>query len=1233
VKLSHAAAILLAVTLGAFASGPVAPSRAEADPKPAPPDEKIDIAAVASPTRPLPAWLKGDGKFIDQGANDKRLKGYKTPEGIKVEIVADAPAVVNPVGMTFALDGTPYVMEWLPSPGDEWRETPETIKYKDGTQRKIATMKKRVPDNVKTLASSKQDGVYDKATVILRDELPSSILLHDGWLYLTGRGTVRRFKQSKPGGPYDVKEIVAQGFCGFHHHQVSGLTLGNDGWLYITSGDDDNYVEGSDGSRATVLRTGAVFRCRPDGSQMQAYAMGFRNPYRDVAFDTAFNMFHVDNDNEDGSKFTGCRLMHVAEGSDFGWRLRIGARCCVPDAVRGAVYGELPGKVPPLLKTGRGSPAGLLIYNDTYFPENYRGLLFYPDVFRKLIRAYRVEKRGASFVVADEFEFMKSDDPLFRPCEMVLGPDGAMYIVDWRTDSGGAGRLWGDGEHGRIYRVTWGGTKETPAIATRAMDSWEKITKLDDDELLKALASENMSDRTVAQREVVHRGEKQRPALLKMLLDVDQPKVARIAALGALQSFWDKDVQDAFLKVLKRGDADLRRLAADGLGLNAKKRDDDAHLALQTALADDEPEVRRSAALAMGRVGGDGSVDALVKQLEADDGKDVVLLDGYVRAVESLGKPGIQGLIELADSGVAKDRDRVVAVFTMLRTRPAAEALPTMLKNVHLSDKQRADLLRSYNNYLLDPPVSVEPALEYLLAHPKEPALVQLAGLEVLSMNNALKGDKAGDWLLALLDETDPNVRVSVLKAIEETKLNKAAPRLVKMLADTSRSAAERQALVKALRTLTVEDKSATARLKEIVADTTTKTEEANTLRIESLRTLAVLDRAEGVKASRAALEKYDAPLVPAAVQILGDDADGARFAAKLYLDKKLPRELLAPVSDALRKHSEKNQDLAKMLTEVMKSGLLVSNTPEEVSRVRKLVETKGDAKRGRTLYLDGKKLACITCHRLEGVGGNVGPDLTRVWETQSIEKIMESLIEPSKEIKEGYQAYQATTKKGQTYTGLKISQSADEVVLRDANARDIRIPVKDLDDLTASKVSLMPDNVIAQLSYDQFIDLVAFLKSRTAQESLRGLALDFDVAGPYGGELKTAYEPETKPDAVKWRQAFAEPTGYLDLRKLFDRDDVSSYMVTHVYSAIEQKATMLLGSDDSVRVWIDGKLVHENPAMRSARPDEDRVTVTLKPGWNRVLVKVVNGTADHGLYLRFAGEGLRVSRLPVNDK
>src|SRR6185369_1472578 len=102
---------------------------------------------------------------------------------------------------------------------------------------------------------------------------------------------VRRWKQSKPGGAYDVKEVIAQGFGGLGQQQVSGLALGNDGLLYISCGAGDNLVEGSDGSRATVLRTGAIFRCRLDGSKMETFAIGLHNPHRDSAFDAAFNLF------------------------------------------------------------------------------------------------------------------------------------------------------------------------------------------------------------------------------------------------------------------------------------------------------------------------------------------------------------------------------------------------------------------------------------------------------------------------------------------------------------------------------------------------------------------------------------------------------------------------------------------------------------------------------------------------------------------------------------------------------------------------------------------------------------------------------------------------------------------------------------------------------------------------------------------------------------------------------
>jgi putative membrane-bound dehydrogenase-like protein len=637
-----------------------------------------------------------------------------------------------------------------------------------------------------------------------------------------------------------VRETIAQGFCGFHHHQVSGLTVGNDGLLYLTSGDDDNFVEGSDGSRATVLRTGAVFRCRPDGSKMEAYSLGYRNPYRDLAYDDKFNLFHTDNDQEDGSKFQGVRLMHVAEGADFGWRLQLGARCCRTDFVRGAVAGERAGKLPPMLKTGRGSPAGLLIYHDTRLPEHYRGLLFYPDVYRQLVRAYKVAPDGSTFKVTHEFEFMKpakkaatpaarkdepakkdalgvappGEDGLFRPCQMVTGPDGAIYVCDWRTNSGGAGKLSGDGVNGRVYRLTWVGTTEHPALPRRGMDSWAKLRKLPDEKLVGALAAPDLTDRVEARKELARRGPAARDLVLRRVMSGQFEGSAKLAALGALQSHWAPEVEDLFRLLVSDESADVRRVAAEALAYHARPKDPRAYEALLKALGDREPSVRRVAAHGIGRLGADGSGDALVRALRQNADADPYLQDAYVRGLERLGRPGVAALLALARTD-DKGADLAAAVFLALRTRPAADALPELLLHPHLSADQREALVRSYTNYQLDPPLPLDPLADFLAKRPDEPANVVLAAVEVFAASGAALSPKAVRLVFELLGRPDEMTRLSAILAVETARIQPAAPKMIEFLADPNRTQVERAAAAKALRVLG--DKNAIAPVKAVL--------------------------------------------------------------------------------------------------------------------------------------------------------------------------------------------------------------------------------------------------------------------------------------------------------------------------------------------------------------------------------------------------------------------------------
>jgi putative membrane-bound dehydrogenase-like protein len=1188
-----------------------------------PPDPPAEFAKPESPPKPPPF----DVKYTDAGTFDPKLKGLKVPEGFKVELVADAPVVVNPVAMTFAPDGTLFVAEWVPDGGREWYEMKETFRYRDGSTKQVATMKKFTPDVIKVLRRNK-DGIYDKADVVMVDELPSTLLYHDGWLYTASRGTVRRYKQGQPNGKWDIKETIAQGFCGFHHHQVSGLTVGPDGWLYITSGDDDNFAEGSDGSRATVLRTGAVFRCKPDGSKLETFSLGYRNPYRDLALDARQNWFHADNDNEDGSRFTGCRLVHVAEDVDYGWRLLEGARCCRPDHIRGAVAGERPGKLQPMAKTGRGSPAGVLIYDDTQLPKQYQGLMYYPDVFRKVVRAYSLAAAGSSFAVTHEFEFMKSDDPLFRPCQMVTGPDGAVYVCDWRTDSGGAGKLWGDGAHGRIYKLSWAGTAKDTALPLRPMNTWAALGSPVSlfDNLQHGLQCPDATTRKMAQVELVRRGAtlpaEVRAVFTAVATNEGGGVPARLLAVGGLQQLWDADVRKVMLGLITDKDDDVRRMACDALARNVPADDFAAGEALAKRLTDESPVVRRAAALAVGRLGAGSAADALIVAWKADAKQDPFLADAYIRGMEKLGKRGIDALLVLAQSGDDADIARVAAAFTTLRTKPGFDALPQLLANPHLKAGQKTDLVKSALNYQFDPPLSLDPMAAFLNSHKGEAAEVKKAGLDVLAASNRVGGGPGGEFVLGLLDSTEEDLRIGALAVIEKGKLLTAGAKVRAVAADATNSLPERAAAIKAGRSLGGPE--FTAAIKELLANT----KEGASVKVEALRALAGVESTTARTFAEKFLDQPDPALIAESVSVLGTTKEGAKLVGDRFLANKLPRDLFPRVSDVLRKFPA-DADIAKLNVEVLRGGLLLSMAPDQVEKMRTKVLKDGDPKKGRAVYLNTAVVACASCHKMEGVGGAVGPDLTRVWDTMSVEKLFETIITPSKEIKEGYQTYTASTHDGQSVTGLKVLDTKDEVVIREATGRDVKIARKDLDTISASKASLMPDNVVSQLSYEQFIDLVAFLKSRKEQESLRGLVTDAAVQLNLPKDLKATHPAETKLTEGKWQPLSADSSGLFQLRPLIATQTEITGMVAvaYVYSPKKQTITGTLLGDDAVRVTVGGKVAFERAVPKLAKfEDVEKFTADVEAGWTPVVLRLSTSGQTHRLGVQFAGDDLRTS-------
>ena len=128
-------------------------------------------------------------------------------------------------------------------------------------------------------------------------------------------------------------------------------------------------------------------------------------------------------------------------------------------------------------------------------------------------------------------------------------------------------------------------------------------------------------------------------------------------------------------------------------------------------------------------------------------------------------------------------------------------------------------------------------------------------------------------------------------------------------------------------------------------------------------------------------------------------------------------------------------------------------------------------------------------------------------------------------------------------------------------------------------------------------------------------------TASPPEGETDLARKYPGKADVeVGWKVAQTEPSGYMPLAELVQPNEQAIvYALAYVLSPDERRTYALVGSDDGVRLWLNDELIHTNPAYRPASPDQDRVPVTLKKGWNKVLLKILQGAGGWGFYFRFA--------------
>jgi putative membrane-bound dehydrogenase-like protein len=455
-------------------------------------------------------------------------------------------------------------------------------------------------DRVKIFVDSDHDGDSDNATIFAEGfRFAMSLSFSpNGELYLVHRNGVVILRDSNDDGVCDQQKPIVQMETrgNYPHNGLGGIAFSPDGWLYLGMGENlgEPYtLKGSDGSSHSGGGEGGnVFRCHPDGSQLQHVATGFWNAFG-LTFNSAGHLFCVDNDPDSRPP---CRLIDVVEGGDYGYRFRYGRSGLHPFS---AWNGELPGTLPMVAGTGE-APSGVLDTRRAALPARYDGGLLVTSWGDYRLEFYPLVANGAS--LRSERHVLVQGTDTFRPVALAAAPDGSVYFTDWvdRDYSvHGKGRIW------KLSAKEAADHRKTPPL----QPSPARRRMLD---ILKIDSPQHVASLTEALRD-------EDPFIRNAAVTAFAKPVFRAHALEAI-AHNDAKVRLGALLALWRGQYT------------------NSTAILEPALVDADHDVRLAAVIWAGEQKGDQLRSALSKTLSAGP-VSPALVRAWSTALEQLGKP------------------------------------------------------------------------------------------------------------------------------------------------------------------------------------------------------------------------------------------------------------------------------------------------------------------------------------------------------------------------------------------------------------------------------------------------------------------------------------------------------------------------------------------------------------------------------------------------------------------
>ncbi len=1180
---------------------------------------------------------------------DKALASLTVADGLQVELFAAEPMLINPTSMDIDHKGRVWVAEAvnyrrknfnrpiLRAEGDRIQVL--TDKDGDGKADEAVTFY-QAPDLYGPLGVCVAPYPDGKGQKVFVCQSPDILVFED------------RDGDLKADGP-PAKFLT--GFQGFDHdHGVHGLNIGPDGKLYFTVGDSGvKDLQSSDGkgkkwtTNTTDVQKGTVWRCDFDGKNLELIAHNFRNNYECCV--NSFGEVWLSDNDDDGNQQT--RICFVMPGGNYGYGPR--------GPGQSHWHEEQPGIVHKTLRTGFGSPTGICFYEGTLLPKRFHGQLLHTDAGPRELRAFHIQAKGAGHALTKE-NMLTSTDNWFRLSDVCVAPDGSVFVCDW-YDPGVGGHGMGDWTRGRVYRVTPKGytgykvpevkldTKEgvlqafqSPNLATRHVAK-ARIEEMKPAEIFPGMGRlfKATEDWTLRGRMMWVVYQKQHTAndIGEFMFNIHSTGPAVLAEYKLEHQLFRTVANEALSRRNRPSDGETPRndrsdytgtFEGDDLigGRNALIRLRLAPVSIVMSPVTTDPGAQFGA--------GKRTVPLFYMLAKRYDGQDI-----FYRAALNIAcgtDPARRDAI-LADfdKHFPEWNDTVADLVWELRPKSMIPRMEKLLvdSRVTAAKGRIVDILA-----VSDDPAAGKTMLTILKTD--APAEVKARALEHLRafLPTRWSALRTGKDLDAAIDDLLGNdaTQVAGLQLVAAAGAVGSVERVCDLIAGVNTDAR-----LEAVRTLgRLRHKKAVEQLAKAM-----ELHPLEPMRAESIRSLGLLAAGppKEAVAEQALATLKDALIRPRVSSGLRTDVlaalagtrAGTQWLLELAEKKQLPPTLTADTGRLLRNSPFQGERNKAMLLFPAPGKLDLA----KLAPIAELAKRKGDAANGQAILARSvtSEVQCLKCHTVRGLGGQIGPDLSMIGKKGSRENLFESVLQPAKAVADQYVNWKIDTADGQSLNGLIVGETPQAVTLRDANGKDYTVAVKDIDKRTKLTTSLMPDNLAQTLTEDELIDVVEYMVTlQTPSLTPESWHVIGPFRSPGGNEgLGYTYGPEAgafdakatfpewngpssgpKPKDLAWRVVRPGANGYVDLAALHGpaANNSVSYAYKEVESPEDQEATLLLGTDDGGRLWVNGKEVFNETVTRAAAPDQNRVTVRLKKGKNEVLLKVANGNSPHGFYL-----------------